>query len=148
DQWMCVNPHVHSRRLRAPSASSHARARRDSSTSTSPRRRLLESLTSRRPNGSPGPRSRHLRGCFVTGTDTGAGKTVVAAAIVAALRARGVAVRPLEPVITGLDEPPSAPRLPDHELLAAAAGCTPGDVAVASYRPPVSPHLAQELDGR
>jgi hypothetical protein len=27
-----------------------------------------------------------LRGCFVTGTDTGVGKTVVAAAIVASLR--------------------------------------------------------------
>ena len=42
----------------------------------------------RRSDG-PGP----VRGCFVTGTDTGAGKTVVAAAIAAALRARGIASR-------------------------------------------------------
>jgi dethiobiotin synthetase len=85
-----------------------------------------------------------LRGCFVTGTDTGVGKTVVAAAIVAALRDRGVAVRPLKPVITGLDGPPPY----DHELLAAAAGCPPGEVVVAAYGPAVSPHLAAELAGR
>ena len=33
-----------------------------------------------------------MRGCFVTGTDTGVGKTVLAAAIAAALRARGLEV--------------------------------------------------------
>ena len=35
-----------------------------------------------------------MNGCFVTGTDTGVGKTVVAAAIVAALTARGRATSP------------------------------------------------------
>jgi dethiobiotin synthetase len=88
-----------------------------------------------------------LRGCFVTGTDTGVGKTVVAAAIVAALRSRGVAVRPLKPVITGLDEPAGAEWPHDHELLAKVAGCSPQEVAVVSYGPPVSPHLAQRLGG-
>jgi dethiobiotin synthetase len=93
---------------------------------------------------SPG----RLRGLFVTGTDTGVGKTVVAGAIVAALRARGTPVRALKPVITGLDEPadPAWPR--DHELLGRAAGCPPADVALLSYGPPVSPHLAAELSGR
>jgi dethiobiotin synthetase len=88
-----------------------------------------------------------LRGCFVTGTDTGVGKTVVAAAIVASLRSRGVAVRALKPVITGLDEPadPDWPR--DHELLAAVAGCAPEQVVLAGYGPPVSPHLAAALTG-
>jgi dethiobiotin synthetase len=88
-----------------------------------------------------------LRGCFVTGTDTGVGKTVLAAAIIAALRARGVVVKPLKPVITGLDEP-SDPDWPhDHELLARAAGCAPEDVAPVRYGPPVSPHLAAQLAG-
>ena len=87
------------------------------------------------------------RGLFVTGTGTGVGKTVVAAAIVAALRARGVVVKALKPVITGLDEPadPVWPR--DHELLAEMAGSVPGDVALIRYGPPVSPHLAAELSG-
>ena len=88
-----------------------------------------------------------MRGCFVTGTDTGVGKTVVAAAIVARLRQLGADVVPLKPVITGLDEPadPGWPR--DHELLAALAGRQPSDVILVGYGPPVSPHLAAELAG-
>ncbi len=88
-----------------------------------------------------------LRGCFVTGTDTGVGKTVVTAAIVARLRGSGVPVRVLKPVITGLDEPPDRDWPPDHELLAAVAGCDPADVILAWFGPPVSPHLAAELAG-
>ena len=88
-----------------------------------------------------------LRGCFVTGTDTGVGKTVVAAAIVARLRQLGADVVPLKPLITGLDEPsdPGWPR--DHELLASMAGRQPSDVILVGYGPPVSPHLAAELAG-
>ncbi len=89
-----------------------------------------------------------MRGCFVTGTDTGVGKTVLAGAIVAALRAGGAAVRALKPLITGLDEPGDPDWPPDHELLARAAGTTPDDVCVIAYGPPVSPHLAAELTGR
>ncbi len=89
-----------------------------------------------------------LRGCFVTGTDTGVGKTVVACAVVAAMRSRGVSVRALKPVITGLDEPPRPGWPHDHVLLAELAGSTPEEVTVMSYGPPVSPHLAQVLSGR
>jgi dethiobiotin synthetase len=87
-----------------------------------------------------------LCGCFVTGTDTGAGKTVVAAAIVAALRASGVRVAAFKPVVTGLDEPDEAWPA-DHELLAAAAGARPSDVCATTFGPAVSPHLAAELAG-
>jgi dethiobiotin synthetase len=88
-----------------------------------------------------------LRGLFVTGTDTGVGKTVVAGAVAAALRARGIGAMALKPVITGLDEPapPDWPR--DHELLALATDRDDGDVAFQLYGPPVSPHLAAELAG-
>ena len=76
------------------------------------------------------------------------GKTVVAAAIVATLRARGVPVRALKPIITGLDEP-TRPEWPhDHELLARAAASSPEETTVVSYGPAVSPHLAEELTGR
>jgi dethiobiotin synthetase len=88
-----------------------------------------------------------LRGCFVTGTDTGAGKTVVAAAIVARLRRLGTDVRAVKPLITGLDDARDPAWPPDHELLARVAGCEPGQVILGGYGPPVSPHLAAELAG-
>jgi dethiobiotin synthetase len=87
-----------------------------------------------------------LRGCFVTGTDTGAGKTVVAATIIAGLRAAGVRVAAFKPVVTGLAEPDDA-WLADHEVLAAAAGARPHDVCARTFAPAVSPHLAAELAG-
>jgi dethiobiotin synthetase len=89
-----------------------------------------------------------VRGLFVTGTDTGAGKSVVAAAICAALAARGEPVAALKPVVTGLDEPPGE-WPPDHVLLARAAGGRRAPEEVAPYRfgPPVSPHYAAELAG-
>jgi dethiobiotin synthetase len=89
-----------------------------------------------------------LRGCFVTGTDTGVGKTVLAAAIIASMRARGVAVGALKPVITGLDVAADPEWPPDHELLARAAGLAPEEINSIAYGPPVSPHLAAAVTGR
>jgi dethiobiotin synthetase len=86
-----------------------------------------------------------MRGVFVTGTDTEVGKTVVAAAIVAAAVERGMRVAAFKPIVTGLDEPVvDWPR--DHELLSqvANAGQTPEDVAPHRYGPAVSPHLAEQ----
>ena len=84
-----------------------------------------------------------MRGVFVTGTDTGAGKSVVAASICAAC---GEPVAALKPVVTGLDEPPGEwPH--DHVLLARATGQTPEQVAPYRFGPPVSPHYAAELAG-
>ncbi|HEV2775959.1 MAG TPA: dethiobiotin synthase [Solirubrobacteraceae bacterium] len=90
-----------------------------------------------------------LRGCFVTGTDTGAGKSVVAAAVAAALHARGERVAVWKPVVTGIDEPDDddAGWPPDHELLARAVGGRARDVTTATFGPAVSPHLAAELAG-
>jgi dethiobiotin synthetase len=89
-----------------------------------------------------------LRGVFVTGTDTGVGKSVLAASVCAALAARGERVAAFKPVVTGLDDEPGEFGR-DHELLASAAnaGQTPEDVAPYRFGPPVSPHLAAELDG-
>jgi dethiobiotin synthetase len=88
-----------------------------------------------------------VRGCFVTGTDTGVGKTVVAAAIVAALRARGTVVAVRKPVVTGLEDPVDPDWPPDHELLASAAACPPAEVTRYLFAPAASPHLAAELAG-
>ena len=87
-----------------------------------------------------------MRGCFVTATDTGVGKTVVAAAICCTLRAAGEAVAAYKPVVTGLDEPePGIP--PDHVLLASCTGQRPESVSPLTFGPAVSPHLAAELAG-
>jgi dethiobiotin synthetase len=84
-----------------------------------------------------------MRGCFITATDTGVGKTVVAAAICAALRAAGHEVIARKPVLSGLEDPPPH----DDELLALASGCPAEEITRFRYRPPVSPHLAAQLAG-
>ncbi len=93
-----------------------------------------------------------MRGLFVTATDTGVGKSVVSASLLAAIREAGEPVRAFKPALTGLDEPePPAPGEPlwppDHELLAYAAGAEPDEVAPLRYGPAVSPHLAAALAG-
>jgi dethiobiotin synthetase len=95
------------------------------------------------------------RACFVTATDTEVGKTVVAATIVAGLRANGVAVAARKPVITAVPEPSVLDRsettdlheLPDHELLAVVSGEDPEVVSSARFALPASPHLAAKLAG-
>jgi len=91
-----------------------------------------------------------MRGLFVTGTDTGVGKSVVAAAVCAALAARGERVAVFKPAVTGLDEAGEEGAWPpDHELLAgtASAGQSAEEVAPHRFGPAVSPHLAAELAG-
>jgi dethiobiotin synthetase len=92
-----------------------------------------------------------VRGVFVTGTDTGAGKTMLSVALVALMAAAGERVRAHKPVVTGLDERSETAAAggwpPDHELLAAAAGMAPEEVAPLRYGPAVSPHLAAALAG-
>jgi dethiobiotin synthetase len=87
-----------------------------------------------------------MRGLFVTATDTGVGKTILSAALLAAMSAEGVDVRAHKPAVSGLDEPPGE-WPPDHELLASVAGMTPEQVAPLRYGPAVSPHLAASLEG-
>ena len=85
-----------------------------------------------------------MRGLFVTGTGTEVGKTVVAAAIARTLAAGGERVAVFKPAVSGLDEA----REPDHALLRRAADSAQTDEEIAPYRfgPPVSPHLAADMD--
>jgi dethiobiotin synthetase len=88
-----------------------------------------------------------MRGVLVTGTDTGVGKTVVSAALLAAMRGTGEPAAAFKPAVSGLDEDPEGGWPADHELLARETGQAPGDVAPYSFGPAVSPHLAAELAG-
>jgi dethiobiotin synthetase len=92
-----------------------------------------------------------MRGLFVTGTDTGVGKTVLSGALLAAIAAAGEPVRAYKPVLTGLEQAGRAGEAtawpPDHQLLASAAGMSAEEVAPLRYGPAASPHLAAVLAG-
>jgi dethiobiotin synthetase len=81
---------------------------------------------------------------FITGTDTGVGKTFVACALAIALRARGRRVAVLKPVETGVEgEPEDALR-----LRAAAADAAPlDDICPYRLRAPLAPAVAARLEG-
>ena len=79
---------------------------------------------------------------FITGTDTGVGKTRVAAMLVRALRAAGVDAVGFKPICCGGRE--------DAELLTEASGgaVALNDVNPVWLRPPVAPYTAAMIEGR
>lgn len=91
-----------------------------------------------------------MRGCFITGTDTDAGKTVVTAALLRALLEAGIDARALKPVQTGCepgaDGKPAAPDVARYadalRGLPAAGDGRPHATALLCFRPACSPHLA------
>jgi dethiobiotin synthetase len=86
------------------------------------------------------------RGVFVTGTDTGVGKTVVACALVRGLRARGVDVGVMKPIETGVgaDGPCDALAL----IEASGAGDPLDDVCPQRFALPAAPTVAAAAEGR
>ncbi|MBI3323500.1 MAG: adenosylmethionine--8-amino-7-oxononanoate transaminase [Candidatus Omnitrophica bacterium] len=83
-------------------------------------------------------------GLFVTGTDTGVGKTVVTAALARALRRRGVDVGVMKPVATGCRRRNGTLHSGDAERLLRASGASDSLDLVCPYRfePPVAPLVA------
>jgi dethiobiotin synthase len=82
------------------------------------------------------------RGLFVTGTDTGVGKTIVSAALM--IRLRAVApVRYWKPIQTGIEQDD------DTATVTWLAGCSAAELLTSGVRlrHPVSPHLAAKLSG-
>jgi len=91
------------------------------------------------------------RGLFVTGTDTGIGKTVVTAALVRALRARGAAAGAMKPVASGCEAGPDGLRNDDALALLAASGLGPDEydlVNPLALAAPASPHIAAARERR
>ncbi len=85
-------------------------------------------------------------GLFVTGTDTGVGKTFVARGIASALRARSVRVGVMKPVETGCGPGPVR-RPADAIALQAAAGSALALDRICPYRldAPLAPDVAARL---
>lgn len=90
-----------------------------------------------------------MRGCFITGTDTDVGKTVVTAGLLSALTAHGRVAVAVKPVQTGCG---SGTLPPDAACYVEAArlvhGCPPAVVTLESFAPACSPHLAARLVGK
>ena len=85
------------------------------------------------------------RGLFVTGTDTGVGKTLVAAGLLRLARRRGLVPIPFKPVETGCDpEPADARRL----WRAATPPITADEVCPDPLPLPAAPALAAAAAGR
>ena len=84
------------------------------------------------------------RGWFVTGTDTGVGKTRVAAGLVAAFRRQGHRVAGMKPVASGCVATPDGLRNEDALALIDASGLDlPYDwVNPYAFAPPIAPHIA------
>lgn len=89
------------------------------------------------------------RGLFVTGTDTGVGKTVVTAALAAALRRRGLDAGVMKPVQTGAEERDGNLYAPDAAFLQAVSGVEdpPEWICPVRLRAPLAPSVAAELEG-
>jgi dethiobiotin synthetase len=85
-------------------------------------------------------------GClFVTGTDTGVGKTIFSLALLAALRARGVDAVAFKPVETGCSSVPGSSNElvgDDCRALARVTGQSPDQVAGRLYSLPAAPMVA------
>ena len=89
------------------------------------------------------------RGYFVTGTDTGVGKTTVAVALIQAFRQRGLRVAAMKPVAAGCEWVNGQFQNDDVMALSAAANviADPRLVNPYAFAPAIAPHIAAEQTG-
>lgn len=92
----------------------------------------------------------HKAGLFITATDTGVGKTLVAGAIASLLVKRGLKVGVFKPIATGCIHTPYGLESADACFLAqcAQADCPPAIVNPVGYVTPAAPIVAAEAEGR
>jgi dethiobiotin synthetase len=90
-----------------------------------------------------------FRSLFVTGTDTGAGKTIAASALVHRLRREGLRVAGMKPVASGCERTPDGLRNEDALALQAASDPRPDytDVNPYALEIPTAPQLAARAAG-
>ncbi|MFQ5850778.1 MAG: dethiobiotin synthase [Candidatus Binatia bacterium] len=84
------------------------------------------------------------KGLFITGTDTGVGKTLVACGLASAMRSLGYKVGVMKPVETGCAEKDGKPFPQDAHYLKEAAGCEEPLERICPYRlqDPLAPSMA------
>lgn len=87
---------------------------------------------------------------FITGTDTGVGKTFVTALIASALKNMGQNVGVMKPVETGCKRRNNR-LVPEDALLLKQAASSPASLTLIcpyAFNAPLSPHIASRLEGR
>jgi len=87
------------------------------------------------------------KGIFITGTDTGIGKTVVSCVLLEKLKQAGYKVQGMKPVASGCERSPDGLRNEDAELLMLHSSVDReyGHVNPYAFEPPIAPHLAATL---
>jgi dethiobiotin synthetase len=88
----------------------------------------------------------NVKGVFITGTDTGVGKTVVATALVRGFVAQKLRVAVMKPVASGSHRTSEGLRNEDALTLMAASNVTApyGTVNPYCFEPAISPHIAAD----
>jgi dethiobiotin synthetase len=88
-------------------------------------------------------------GLFVTGTDTGVGKTLVSCALLHAFSARGLRTAGMKPVAAGARRCNGSLLNDDIEQLRAAGSAAVDEklINVYAFEPPIAPHIAAGLAG-
>jgi dethiobiotin synthetase len=92
-----------------------------------------------------------VRGLFITGTDTGVGKTYVAALIARALVASGRCVGVYKPAASGCTRGANGRLVSDDAVALWEAAGRPGDlehVCPQRFLAPLAPHLAARAEGK
>ena len=89
------------------------------------------------------------RGYFITGTDTGVGKTLVTLGLMQALQAQGKIVAAMKPVAAGCEVTPAGLRNEDAVRLQQQASMELDYALINPYAfaPAVAPHIAAEQAG-
>ena len=90
------------------------------------------------------------RGIFITGTDTGVGKTIVTAGLALLFRRRGIDLGVMKPIETGCRSRSGLSIGPDANFLMSIAQSKDNPDLVSPYRfkPPLAPMVAAEHEGK
>ena len=86
---------------------------------------------------------------FVTGTDTGVGKTLVSKALVEYYISQGLNVSAMKPIASGAEKTPSGLRNEDADILLNAINTNFSYSQINPYvfEPPIAPHIAANREG-
>lgn len=88
-----------------------------------------------------------MKGFFVTGTDTGVGKTIIASGLAAVLKEQGLDVGVYKPFLSGVSREAATS---DTSLLKemSQTSLTHEEITPFSYKEPLAPYMAAKLEGK
>ena len=89
-----------------------------------------------------------MKGYFITGTDTGVGKTVVTACLATLFKSLGGNVGVMKPIETGVDPECNSAANSDAKFLMEVAGVQDADVCSYRLKSPASPYQAARMEGK